>query len=101
MMQSTREENIAKAKDDFKAFLHSMFKFIKPKASWGWLGFSDKDAFRMDNISDFTKELVKDAVSLKSDTYQILNFYQPILYLSWTGIERREPSIYRIKKGFC
>lgn len=67
MVQSTRETNIAKAKDDFKGFLHSMFVFYRSKASWGWLGFGDKDAFQMANIFDFTKEFVKDAVSSKSN----------------------------------
>lgn len=75
MIHNTREKNVAKAKDDFKGFLYSMFKFIQPKASWGWLGFGDKDSFRMENIFDFTKEFVKDAVSLKSDIFQILNCF--------------------------
>lgn len=64
MSIKTRQENILKAKYDFERFLNSLYKFIEPNSNWQWLGFAEKDAYRMKDEYIFTKEFLKDVVSL-------------------------------------
>lgn len=92
MTQGTRTENIAAAKEDLQNFLLSLFEFVQLRSKWHWLGFGDKDAYRMIDSFSFARYLTADAVSVnfKYMEYEFVRNDIVFLQIFGTEIEYKE-----------